>query len=115
MTTSYAGWDKTKEYFFAAKNYKFNIANKAFLDSFALAKISKKVIAENDGVNVVFYKYEVGKLDENFIHQEQPKQKNLFLEADAKILLEYSWRQNKFLYVRYYDLNGKVVFEKRNW
>jgi hypothetical protein len=112
QTVSYAGWDTTKEYFYALKNY--SSGKKDDIDSFVLKKLPRELLKEGHAINFCFYTYETGKIDERFVHKEQLKQQNLFLEAGAKSLIKYSWLENKFLYVIYYD-NDKANFEKRNW
>jgi hypothetical protein len=113
QTTSYAGWDTTTEYFFALKNY--SAMNKAQLDTFVLKRLPQKLLKAGHAVNFCFYRYEKGHIDENFVHREHPKKENLFMEAEAKQIATYSWIENKFINVRYYDDKGYKFSEKRNW
>ena len=112
QTVSYTGRDKTTDYFFALKNYSPN--KKTELDSFVRRHVPQNFLKSDRNINIWFYQYEKGHIDENFIHQEQPKQQNLFIEAGAILLVHYSWQWNKFIGVYYFD-SDEVTSESRNW
>lgn len=113
LTTTYTGRDTTAEYYFALKNFSFN--NKAQLDTFVLKKLPRQLLKPGHAINFSFYKYEKGHIDENFVHKDQPKQQNLFMEGGAKLIITYTWIEDKFMGVSNYGENGYTSSEKRNW
>lgn len=115
MITRYTENDTTKEYFFAIQNYEATKQNKDLLDSLVLSKLPKEHLRDNHGIHFFFYEYEKGKIDENFVHKEEPKQENLFMEAEAKLLLEYTWLHGKFMYVKVFKNGRYKEMESRNW
>src|SRR5580765_3118262 len=115
MTTKYVERDTTKEYFFAIENFELTKGNIAVIDSFVLKRVPEEFKKENCGINFFFYEYQNGKIDENFVHKEQPKQENLFMEADARLLLEYSWLHGKFIRLAIYQNGRFYKSEDRDW
>ena len=113
--TKYVEWDTTKEYYFAIENFESTKENMSIIDSFVLRRVPNEYKKENCGINFFFYEYEKGKIDENFVHAEQPKQENLFMEAGAKLLLEYSWMHGKFEWVAIFKNGRYKRSEERNW
>ncbi|MEN9550057.1 MAG: hypothetical protein RIR12_2648 [Bacteroidota bacterium] len=115
QVVSYNEGDKTIQLTYALKNYQNTKKNKAVVDSFILKKLPIDFLAENKGILFLFYKYEKGHIDENFIHEEQPKQKNLFMEANAELLISYEWSHGKFISVSYFSKGQYRGSEKRDW
>ena len=78
-------------------------------------RLPKRYLSEHHGILFIFYKYERGKIDENFRHYDEPKQSNLFMEAGAESLIEYEWLHGKFMSVSIFKRGMYYKSEKRNW
>lgn len=105
----------THSYFYAIDGFSNSKRQKTTVDTFVLNHVPKEYLKENNQVRFVFYKYEKGRIDENFVHKEQPKQQNIFMEANPKHLLVYLWDQGKFSTVAIYKNGQYEKMEKRDW
>jgi hypothetical protein len=106
-----AGGDKTLEFFYAIKNFKEK--DISVVDSFVKCKMDSEYLKKYDGVNFIFYNYEKGRIDENYVQNDKVKQQNLFMEAGAEILLKYKWERGKFVEINIYKKGRNVKFEKK--
>lgn len=112
----YTEHTETIELTFALKNFSYNQKNMILLDSFVKSNLPNDYLQEYRAIQFLFYKYEKGKIDENFVNKEEPKQQNLSMgESGAEKLVNYEWQHGKFMSVKIYKNNQYYKKEKRNW
>lgn len=110
QTVGFLENDTTIELTFAIKDFVYSKKNMAALDSFVKKRLPQEHLKDDHGILFLFYKYEKGKIDENFRHQEEPKQSNLFMEAGARKLIQYEWSHGKFISVSVFK-DGEILYE----
>lgn len=99
---------QNKLYFFTLEvnRYKENeLVDTLF--SFIINKYKDDFDTLRPSLHFTFYKYQKGKVDENFKNDFNTELNNLYLVGTP--LLSFQWNENNFLYVKKYNKDGKIT------